>query len=128
MHEASVICNIVNAILQELKDHEVISVESVTLRIGRLTNLGFDQMSFAYEVVTRDTVLEGSKLLVEEEPIILKCDSCGYEGPAKNMSFGDEVDDEFVIPVLSCPECGGSVKVISGQSCCVKCIDLEEGR
>ncbi|MCB5280261.1 MAG: hydrogenase maturation nickel metallochaperone HypA [Candidatus Methanomethylophilaceae archaeon] len=124
MHEVSVVSDLVSAIINELKKYNVVSVEAVTITVGKLTNLGSEQMEFAYEIMTRDTILEGSKLNIEEEDIKLKCDACGYEGPAKNLDFGDST--EHFIPVLACPKCGGHVKIIAGQTCCVKNMNIEE--
>jgi hydrogenase nickel incorporation protein HypA/HybF len=125
MHEVSVTAQLVEAILKELEKYNVVSVKAVTLVIGKLTNLGKEQMAFAYEIVTRGTILEGSELIIEEEDIILKCTECGFEGPAKNLNGGDYPDEHF-IPVLACSECGGSVIVVKGQTCSVKNMDIEE--
>ncbi len=81
-------------------------------------------MSFAYEIVTRDTILEKSEFIVEHEPIELECWDCGFKGPAKVLT--DPNFDTHSIPILSCPECGGKVTITRGQSCTVKCMDIEE--
>ncbi len=124
VHEVSVVSTLVDATIRELQKYNVTKVNSITVRIGDLTNLGEEQMSFAYEIVTRGTILEGSEFIIEKEPIELVCDSCGYEGPANVISDPDF--DTHSIPILACPKCGGSVKVTKGQSCVVKCMDIEE--
>ena len=124
MHEVSVVTTLVDAILKELEKYKVVRVNSVTLRIGDLTNLGEEQMSFAYEIVTRGTILEGSQLIIEPEKIEVECGSCGYTGPVKVLSDPDF--DTHSIPVLACPECGGPIKITKGQSCVVRCMDIEE--
>ena len=72
MHEASVVANIVDAVLEELKKYDVKKVNSVTLRIGDLTQLGTEQMKFAYEILSEGNILSGSELIIENEPVILK--------------------------------------------------------
>ncbi len=124
MHEVSVVASLVDAVVRELERYDVLKVNSVTVIIGDMTNLGEEQMSFAYEIVTKGTVLEGSELMIEREPIELECRDCGYRGPARVLSDPDF--DEHAIPVLSCPECGGKVSVTKGMSCTVKCMDIEE--
>jgi Zn finger protein HypA/HybF (possibly regulating hydrogenase expression) len=114
---------LVSAILEELKNYKVVRVTEVVLTIGKLTNLGTEQMEFAYDIMTKDTILEGSKLVIEEEPIEVLCNSCSYEGPTKNAEFGDAHGS---VPVLSCPECGSAIKLTKGQACCVKTVDIEE--
>ena len=123
MHEVSIVSGLVTAILNELEKHNVVKVTEVVLTIGRLTNLGGEQMEFAFEVITRDTMLEGAVLKIEEEPIEVFCGTCSYEGPVKNAEFGD---DHRGVPILSCPKCGGGVKVTKGQACCVKNVEIEE--
>ena len=123
MHEVSIMSGLISAILKELESYKVVSVTEVVLTIGKLTNLGIEQMEFAYEIMTRDTILEGSRLVIEEEPIEVLCNSCSYEGPTKDAEFGD---DHGSVPVLSCPKCGSEIKLIKGQACCVKTVDIEE--
>ena len=124
MHEVSVVSTLVDAIINELQKYNVTKVNSVTVIIGDLTNLGEEQMSFAYEIVTRGTILEGSEFIVEHEPIELSCRRCNFRGPAKVLTDPDF--DTHSIPILACPECGGEVDVVKGQSCVVKCMDIEE--
>ena len=120
MHEVSVVTSLVDAVIAELQKYNVIKVNSVTVVIGDLTNLGEEQMSFAYDIVTQG----GSEFIVEHEPIELECWDCGYKGPANVLTDPDF--DTHSIPILACPECGGKVTVTSGQSCMVKCMDIEE--
>lgn len=124
MHEVSVVSSLVDAVIRELGKYKVTKVNSVTAVIGDLTNLGEEQMKFAYEIVVRGTILDGSEFIIEHEPIELECKSCGYKGPAKVLSDPDF--DTHSIPILACPECGGPVTVTSGQSCMVRCMDIEE--
>ena len=124
MHEVSVMSDIIKAVLDELSKHDVAGVEETVLVIGDLTNLGEDQLTFAFEVMSKDTILSGSRLIIEPEPIRLKCKVCEFDGPAKiirNEGYGHSV------PVLSCPECNGPVNVTEGMSCRVRSIKIREG-
>lgn len=67
MHEVSVMSGIIDAVMAELAKHDVEKVEEVDLVVGELTYLGKDQLSFAYEIMTRETILEGSSLVFEDE-------------------------------------------------------------
>jgi hydrogenase nickel incorporation protein HypA/HybF len=124
MHEVSVVADLIEAVTKELEKYKIISVEEVTIIVGKLTNLGAEQMEFAYEVMSKDSILKDSKLVIIEEEIELKCEKCGYQGPAKSIEFGD--DSHFCLPVLSCPECGDAVTITAGKSCCVKSIRIDE--
>lgn len=116
--------DLIAAIKKELERYDAVSVKEVNLTVGKLTNLGAEQLEFAYEIMSRDSVLEGSRLVIEEEDIKVRCAACGYEGPVNNVDLGE--DAHLRIPILSCPECGGGVTVTAGKSCCVRSIDIEE--
>ncbi|MDR1690262.1 MAG: hydrogenase maturation nickel metallochaperone HypA [Candidatus Methanoplasma sp.] len=124
MHEVSIMADLMAAVKKELEKYDIVSVKEVRLTVGRLTNLGAEQMEFAYEVMSKDSILEGSKLVIEEEEIEIKCERCGYQGPAEDMDLGEDMHHR--IPVLSCPKCGSSVIITAGKTCCVKSIDIEE--
>ena len=123
MHEASIVADIVDGVLAELDRYDVTKVNAVNMVVGDLTQLGSEQMQFAYEVLTRGTILEGSVLNIEAEPVELRCRGCGYEGPAEMADFGD--GPHGGIPVLACPKCGGQVDVVKGNSCAVRTMDIE---
>ena len=85
MHEVSVVSDIVSAILKELENYNVERVEEVVLVVGDMTSLGDEQLEFAYEIVTKETKLEGSKLIIEHEKIRVKCKECDYEGEVRML-------------------------------------------
>lgn len=124
MHEVSVVTSLVDAVIDELSKYDVEKVNSVTILVGELTNLGDEQMKFAYEIVVRGTILEGSELIMESIPVEAQCMSCGYEGPVRMLTDPDY--ESHSIPILSCPQCGGDIKVVKGMECTVKCMDIEE--
>ncbi len=123
MHEVSVMASIVESVLREIEKHQVSKVEEVELILGELTRLGREQMEFAFEIVSKGTILEGSSLSIIEEPIEIRCPNCSFEGPAGRLE-----DDGFShnIPVLSCPDCSKPVEVIKGKSCMVKSLKVLE--
>ena len=123
MHEVSVISDIVSAILKELEKYNVERVEEVVLVVGDMTSLGEEQLEFAYEIVTKETKLEGSKLVIEHEKIRVRCSECDYEGEVRMLEsdYG-----EHTIPILSCPKCNGKVRVIAGQTCMVRNLKIVE--
>lgn len=117
------VSNMVDAILRELEGYDVERVEEVNILIGELTSLGAEQLTFAYEIVTRGTVLEGSKLVIESEPVTVRCGTCGFEGPA------DTLESDFFdhsIPVIACPKCGGGVEIVTGEACRVRDLSIVE--
>ena len=123
MHEVSVISGIIDAILEELGGYDIEEVEEVVLIVGEMTRLGEEQLCFAYDIMSRDTLLEGSTLTIVHEILRVKCTSCGREGGV------DYISDEFAhdkIPILKCPDCGAAVDILEGKSCLVKTLKVIE--
>jgi hydrogenase nickel incorporation protein HypA/HybF len=121
MHEFSMTQQIVQTVLEEAKKHDARRVTSVHLIIGKLTFLGIEQIKFSYRLLVKGTIMEHSKLLIEEMEPTVKCASCGYEGPAKYM---DDPAFHFGIPTLTCPKCGKQVTIKLGRECTIKNIGI----
>jgi hydrogenase nickel incorporation protein HypA/HybF len=121
MHEFSVTQQIVRTVLEEAQKHNAKRVTSVHLIIGKLTFLGLEQIRFSYGLLAKGTIMERSKLLIEEKEPTVRCPSCGYEGPAKYL---DDPAFHFGIPTLTCPKCGNQVTIASGRECTIKDIGI----
>lgn len=115
--------SIINSVLEELKKYQVEKVEEVDLTIGAITFLGEDQLQFAYEVLTRGTLLEGSTLVISTEAVEVRCPSCGYEGPSEVADVGDL---HGMVPVMHCPRCSKGIEVTKGKGCTVRSVKVVE--
>jgi len=120
MHELSVMTQIVESVLSEAKKRNAKKVEEVDLNIGEFTMLGNEQMKFAYEVLSRDTILEGSKLNIGQIKGKVKCTKCSYEGPVKLA----EDTPHKMVPILECPKCQSPAKITEGIECIVRNIRM----
>ncbi len=121
MHEFSMTTQIVNYVLEEAKKHNAKRVNEVHLIIGKLTFLGIEQVKFAYDLLVKNTIMEGSKLHIEEKDGVVKCSNCGYEG---GLKYEDDPVYHVPFPTLNCPKCGGVVKIVGGKECTIKTIKL----
>lgn len=120
MHEFSVMTQIVESILEEANKRDAKKVEQVDLEIGEFTMLGDEQMKFAYEVLSKDSILQGSVLQVTHRKGKIKCGSCGYEG---DMSVPEDSPHRSV-PILECPKCHSPAKIIEGRECFIRNIRM----
>ena len=68
MHEVSLIQSINEAVMAEMPKHNITKIESITLRIGEMRQVIPDTLIFAFEILSKDTPLEGAKLIVENIP------------------------------------------------------------
>ncbi len=121
MHEFSMTSQIVNYLLKEAKKHNAKRVDEVHLMIGKLTFLGLEQVQFAYTTLVRNTIMEGSKLHIEEKDGIVQCNACGYTGDIK---YEEDPVHHIPTPTLNCPQCGGVVTIVGGKECTIKSIKL----
>jgi len=122
MHEFSVMSQIVEAVLQEIKNHNVKSVSEVHLEIGELTFLGHEQMSFAYQVLTEKNILNGSKIVISEKKARIKCKKCGYNG---KIEYDYDKSFHFSLPRFTCPKCSSPVEIVEGKECIISRIVAE---
>jgi len=119
MHEFSVMSQIVDSILSEAKKRSAKKVEEVELQIGEFTMLGEEQMKFAYEVLSKDTILQGSKLKVGHIKGRIRC-KCGFEGE----TAPDSDSPHKVVPILECPKCRGPAQITEGRECVIRNIRM----
>ena len=121
MHEFSVTSQIVQNVLAEAEKRGAKKVTEVHLTIGKLTFLGLEQVRFAYEVLTKDTIMEGSKLVIDEQEGTVKCSNCNYEGGFK---YEDDPLYHVPVPTLKCPKCSSTVNITAGKECTIRNIKM----
>lgn len=93
MHELSIAIGIVDAALDEAQRRGV-QISAVHLRLGALSGVVKDALLFSYEVACQDTPLAGTRLIVEDIPVIVFCPQCREERTLKSVQS------------FACPECG----------------------
>ena len=110
MHELSISNAIAKVVLAHAGGRTVTSVQ---VRVGALRQIVPDSLVFCWEIVSRQPLLEGSRLEIEHVPGLIECAGCGARSTLT----------EFV---LRCPACGdGLVTVVSGEEFLVTSIELE---
>jgi hydrogenase nickel incorporation protein HypA/HybF len=112
---------IVECVLEEAKRQDAKKVTEVNLVIGKMTFLGADQIRFSYKILTEDTIMKGSKLVIEEKEGVMECSSCGYSG---TIPIRDDPAYHVPVPTLRCPKCGEAAKIVEGKECTIKSIRM----
>jgi Zn finger protein HypA/HybF involved in hydrogenase expression len=105
LHEYSLMQNVVATILEELKKSEGCPggpALTVNLKVGAMAVHSAEATIQAYQVLTKGTRLENSKLELTIEPATVKCLQCGYQGPLP----AGTVDPHDASPLIPCPRCG----------------------
>jgi hydrogenase nickel incorporation protein HypA/HybF len=115
MHELSIAMNIVEMAEGEAGRRGV-RVEAVHLRLGPLSGVVKDALLSAYELACENTVLAGSKLLVEDVPLVVYCPHCKERRTLSSMNF-------------RCPECQTPTpEVLQGRELEIFALELEDAR
>lgn len=99
MHELSLALNLVE-IAQEEGARLGGRVSAVHVRLGALAGVVREALLSSYEMASADTPLQGSRLVIEDVPVIVICDQCG-EQPVPDGSYW-----------LGCPRCGTPAPVL----------------
>jgi len=119
MHEFSVMSQIVSSVIEEGKTRNASKIEKVTLELGEFMMLGHDQLKFAFELLSKDTVLDGAALDIRTIKGEIEC-GCGFKGEAS------PTDDPLhqLAASFECPMCGGLAKVTGGRDCIIRNISM----
>ncbi len=117
MHEFSISHEIVQTVLNSVKENNVKKVLSVHLEIGEMALLNIEQVTFWIHELFKETAAEGAKVKVKVIKAHIQCASCGYRG-----RMSSEQKDPFRhFLSYSCPQCGSfEIKVEKGRECTIK--------
>ncbi|MBL0714229.1 MAG: hydrogenase maturation nickel metallochaperone HypA [Desulfosarcina sp.] len=115
MHEMGVAMQIVeiarSSIPAEMADARV---ARVNLKVGKLSAIVPDSLRFCFEVVARETPLEGAELHIEEIPVRARCNACQHAWT---------IDQ----PAFVCPACdSGDITLLSGRELDIESLELAE--
>lgn len=116
MHEFTIASSIHEALIDLAQQQRSSRVLEVYLKIGKLRAISIDQVKFSYDVLAKGTILEGSRLMVDESAGNVKCNVCNYRG---EFTPDDELSFHFGIPPLICPKCGKSLSIEGGDECVI---------
>lgn len=103
MHELSIAQNIIEAVQVALPEHGLIRVVRVGVRIGTLSSVDPEALTFGYQALIADTPLAGSDLAIETVETSAVCRKCRHSFVASDFVF-------------VCPRCESSqCDLVSGQ-------------
>jgi hydrogenase nickel incorporation protein HypA/HybF len=111
VHELSLAEAIADTAVRHADGRPVVEVH---VRIGHLRQVVPDALTFAWQLLTEGSELDGAVLMVEHVPAVVLCSECG----------GRTTLD---LPVLACATCGATdVDLESGDEFSIAAIDVVE--
>lgn len=100
MHELSIACDLVEIAEAAARAAHAEHVAVVNLKLGVFAGVVREALLFGYETATKGTLLEGSRLEIEDVPLTVFCAACNQESQLPS------------IQVFQCPVCGNPVTEI----------------
>ncbi len=94
MHELSIAMSLVDAACEEAAKLGGVRVNALHLRLGPLAGVVKDALLFSYDIACQDTQIAGSRLVIEDVPLVVFCPAC--QAPRTLES----------VQSLTCSECG----------------------
>jgi hydrogenase nickel incorporation protein HypA/HybF len=112
MHELSIAMSIVEMAEEEAQRHGG-QVSAVHLKLGALSGVVKDALLASFEMACFDTPLQGSRLVVEEVPIIVFCGHCKERRGLTSAQL------------FCCPECGTpTADIVQGKELEVVALEM----
>lgn len=113
MHEMSIAQSLIDILKEEMIKHDARQLKSVRLRIGQLSAVVPESLSFCFEVIASGTEMEGAELIMEVIPLEGRCKGCNRSFEIKDYAF-------------ECPHCRGTeIETTAGQDLSI--VEMEVG-
>lgn len=115
MHELSIALSMIELATEEAERRGGVPVVALHLKLGPLSGVVKDALLFSYEVACNGTLLEGSRLVIEDVPVVIYCWQCQREQQLESIQR------------FCCPVCGTlSSDVVRGRELEFVAMELEE--
>ena len=115
MHEMGIAMEIVDIAKASIpEDMQGAQIRRVNLQVGKLSAIVADSLRFCFDLVVKDTPLEGAELAIEEVPVVARCKDCQAQWTVTE-------------PVFTCNACrSGAIDILSGRELDIKSIEIED--
>lgn len=113
MHELSIAMSIVEMAEEEARQRNA-RVSAVHLRLGAMSGIVKEALLSSYGIACDGTLLEGSRLVIEEVPVEVFCEGCAAERRLASL------------PWFVCPECGAATPtIVRGKELEVTALEIQ---
>jgi hydrogenase nickel incorporation protein HypA/HybF len=113
MHEFSIASALVEQLQRIAGEQHASRVVEVEVHCGVMQQIVNESLEMAFAALTADTLAAGARLKIVDEPLVVRCRSCGG-------SFAAAIDDYL------CPHCQtADVEVIAGRDVVLQSVVCE---
>ena len=115
MHELSIALSLIEMASKEATRHGGSRVSALYLKLGPLSGIVKEALTFSFEIACEGTRLAGCELIIEAVPVVIHCARC----------HADEAIDN--VQDLRCPNCGDlAADIIHGRELELVSLELVE--
>ena len=112
MHEMTLVSSIIDIVNSYKSQYKFKTVNSLMLSFGELSCVNEDSLTFSFNVLSENTVLENCQLIFEKIPAKITCNNCNRESVTR---------DDF----SKCPACGSDNIYLSGGMEELKLVEID---
>ncbi len=113
MHELSIALSIVEMAEEEAQRRGV-QINAVYVKLGALAGVVKEALLSSYDMASEGTPLQGSRLILEEVPVVVLCPTCQAQRTLGSVQW------------FCCSECGTpTCEVIQGKELEVTALEIE---
>jgi hydrogenase nickel incorporation protein HypA/HybF len=114
MHELSIAMSIIE-LAEEEAEQRGVQITAIHLKLGKLSGVVKEALLASYEMASDDSPLKGSRLVIEEIPVVVVCPTCRAQRPISS------------IQLFCCAECGTPTsEIVQGKEIEVVALEIEE--
>jgi hydrogenase nickel incorporation protein HypA/HybF len=104
VHELSIALNLIDIACDEAERLGNPRIGALHLKLGKLSGVDKEALTFSYDIACEGTALAGSRLVIEEVPVIVHCAACNEDVAIES------------IQAFFCPVCGEMTpEVVQGK-------------
>jgi hydrogenase nickel incorporation protein HypA/HybF len=114
MHELSIAMSVVE-LAEEEAERRGVQVEAIHLKLGALSGVVKEALLSCYEMACENTPLQGSRLIIDEVPVVVFCPSCRTRRLLHSVQL------------FCCSECGTPCsEILQGKELEVVALEIKE--
>lgn len=119
MHEMSLLHDVVDIVLDAVKDTDVKAVTKVVLAVGEMRDVVDEYVPSLFKRLARDTIAQDAEICIIHVPTTARCRQCGFVLPV-------DLNNE---DTWNCPSCGTckDFRIVTGNEFIVQTIEVEMG-
>jgi len=122
LHELTIATTLVKSLQEFMQRQGQNQLLEVHVTVGKLRAISIEQLVFSYRILTENSALSESKLIIKETSATVNCPNCNY-----TTSFEQANDSyHFQLPSFSCPTCGTHLNLEGGDELLVTNVRLRK--